>query len=134
VCRASSGRNWDPRPYSSASMESKVRGEVWKARGATAAGKAIDRVYGDEEARGGSQYLQRGDDPEDGGMSRRAFITKLLMPKFKRIEGNWRCTSDRRIYEIQAGHPEDDRYIGTATSIDDAISLCNEHNKAGKSS
>jgi hypothetical protein len=61
-------------------------------------------------------------------MSRREYIVKLPMPKFKRIEGNWRCTSDRRIYIILDGHPEDDKYIGTATSIDDALSLCNEHN------
>jgi len=52
------------------------------------------------------------------------------MPKFKRVTGNWRCTSDRRIYAIeQVDHDEKDRYIGTATSIDDAIDICNEHNK-----
>ena len=73
-----------------------------------------------------------GDDPEDGGMSRRDYIVKQQMPKFKRVLGNWRCTSDRRIYMILDGHPEDDRYIGTATSIDDAISLCKEHNETNK--
>lgn len=62
-------------------------------------------------------------------MTDKLHIKKLPMPKFKRIEGNWRCTSDRRIYVIGSGVEEDDRYIGTATSGEDAIDLCNEHNK-----